>query len=307
MKTIDIQANQSNQRLDKFIFKYLPNAPKSFIFRLFRKKDIKINGKPQTPQYILQIGDQLTIYLHDDQYNEFKNQTNIKQGSYELDIVYEDEHILVCNKPSGMVVQDDGHDVNLTTYVHRYLMASGYDFESQYVTPAPIHRLDMNTTGLVVFGKTLDALQQLSLMMKERTITKEYLTIVVGSPKAKETLKDGYRFENKKAIISNTGEPIETRYKHLSTKDGMHLLLVQLITGKKHQIRAHLSYHGLKIVGDAKYGIKQGHHQCLHAYRLTFNGLKGHLSYLNGKRLTCLPVFNGYQDWVLAQIKKEPK
>lgn len=294
MKTVDIRDQQAGQRLDKFLFKYLPNAPKSFIYRLFRKKDVKVNGKPQPQTYVLNAQDQLFIYLSDEQYESFKDSTILEQGPYELDIVYEDENILICNKQAEMVVQDDGHEKNLTTYVHRYLMDQGYDFKAEFVTPAPIHRLDMNTTGLVIFGKTLDALQQLSLMMKERTIKKEYLAVVLGDPKRSAVLKDFYRFENKKALISSSGEAIETRYRLLSSTHQYHLLLVELVTGKKHQIRAHLSYHGLKIVGDVKYGIKSNQTQCLHAYRLTFNGLEGKMSYLNGKVFTCIPDFGGF-------------
>lgn len=185
MKKIVIKENDANQRIDKYLKKLLCNAPSNFIYKMFRKKDIKINGKKVNEKYILQKDDILEMFLYDDKFNEFTKEKDIYDLKREFKVLYEDQNILIVDKPVGLLVHGDAKE-NVNTLSHQvlsYLKEKGeldVGRESTF-TPGPVHRLDRNTSGIVIFGKTLAALQDLNEMMKKRHhIEKSYMTICKG-------------------------------------------------------------------------------------------------------------------------------
>ena len=185
MKTFTVSSNESGQTLEKYVRKVLKDAPLSFIYKLFRKKDIKVNGHWEKEKYVISDGEEVSVYITDSQLDEFIK----KNKEHELVnisgwIVYEDDNILIINKPRGVIVQkDDGDTTPLDEMVLSYLIEKGeYDPSKDLgYTPAPSHRLDRNTAGLVVFGKNIATLRYLSKIMQDKSlIEKKYLALVVG-------------------------------------------------------------------------------------------------------------------------------
>lgn len=301
MREFKISKEENNIRLDKYVRKILPNAPLSVIYKLFRKKDIKVNGKPASDKLSLKENDMIRIYLLEEQFQDFCNEKKKEITEYHFDVVYEDENIFVVSKPTGMVVQD-AENVNentLTEEVQSYFIEKGlYDPKDMIAfAPSPAHRIDRNTSGLVIFGKNIESLQILNKAFKERTgINKKYLALVFG-----KTKKEGeinlplIKNENEKLVRVDMkyGKSALTRYKTLLSNEKYSLLEVELLTGRTHQIRVHMSNIGFPLVGDKKYGNFKGNlefekeydwkFQFLHAYYISFLGLEGKLSYLNGK------------------------
>ncbi len=288
MREIIITANEAEQRLDKFLAKYLNEAPKSFFYKMLRKKNIVLNGKKASGDEKLKIGDSVKLFLAEETIEKFSS-VKIRRTKVKLDIIYEDNHVLFINKPSGMLSQKATvQDVSVVEHVISYLLNTKQLDEKQLQTfkPSICNRLDRNTSGLITAGKSFKGLQELSKCFKERTMGKYYLAMVAGSVERKQHLK-GYLLKDEKTNqvrISDKevegGSYIETEYKPLWSSEEMSLLEVHLITGKTHQIRAHLAFTGHGIVGDTKYGnpqinqkFKKSHgieHQMLHAYRLSF-------------------------------------
>lgn len=320
LKTIKIDQNNANQRIDKFLIKYLPNAPKSFIYKMIRKKDVKINGKRINENYLLQLNDEVSLFLYEDMFLKFAGKKIVYDLPQSFKVLYEDEHILVVDKPSGLLVHEDQNETvhTLTNEVLSYLKRKGeYDdsLENTF-TPGPVHRIDRNTSGIVIFGKTLPALQSLNEMMKLRhCIEKKYLTIVSGCIQqnldlvnyVKKNDKEGKMYlvskEDKEAL------KMHTMVHPLEYNQNYSLLEVKIITGRTHQIRIHMASIDHPVIGDSKYGDfelnkqikKQYHlnHQYLHAHQICFIKPIGILSYLQDKTITCpLPE-------KLSQIKKE--
>lgn len=301
MREIIISANEAEQRLDKFLAKYLNEAPKSFFYKMMRKKNIVLNGKKATGDEKLKIGDSVKLFLAEETIEKFSS-VKIQITKVQLDVIYEDEHVLFINKPAGMLSQKaQSTDESVVEHVLSYLLDSGQLEESQLQSfrPSICNRLDRNTSGLITAGKSLAGLQGLSRCFKERTMGKYYLAVVKGRVSNPSNIK-GYLHKdertNKVSITPNeTADStfIETEYKPIWSQDELTLLEVHLITGKTHQIRAHLSYIGHPIIGDTKYGngkinaiyrSKFGvKHQLLHAYRLTFPDNMEGLSQLAGK------------------------
>ena len=280
MKKIVIKENDANQRIKKL----LCNAPSNFIYKMFRKKDIKINGKKVNEKYILQKDDILEMFLYDDKFNEFTKEKDIYDLKREFKVLYEDQNILIVDKPVGLLVHGDAKE-NVNTLSHQvlsYLKEKGeldVGRESTF-TPGPVHRLDRNTSGIVIFGKTLAALQDLNEMMKKRHhIEKSYMTICKGKLTKQQELV-GYVKK-----IDN-----EDRVRFVKKDD-------KIITGRMHQIRIHLSSIDHPVIGDRKYGdfvlnkqMKQQfglNNQLLHAYKINFVDPFGSLSYLKGKKIIC--------------------
>lgn len=313
MREIVIRENESGQRLDKFLAKYMALAPKSFFYKMMRKKNITLNGKKAQGKEQLKQGDVVRLFLSDETVEKFRPKQTV-YARKELDILYEDRHTLFVNKPAGMLSQKaKPSDQSLVEYLTAYLLESRQLTEEELRTfhPSVCNRLDRNTSGIVAAGKTLAALQTLSAMFRERSVRKYYLCLVYGVVSGEKKIrafltKDGrtnrVTVERKKgtpnsgADISDGKESfIETEYRALRTDGEVTLMEVHLITGKTHQIRAHLAAEGYPIIGDYKYGNRDVNDifrrkygltsQLLHSYRLCFPECEGELAELSGKEI----------------------
>lgn len=274
MRIIKITENEMEQRLDRFLTKYLNKTTKTNIFKLIRKKRIRVNGKRAEEKYFLQLGDEINIHLHDDAIEELIKPIEIVDAeTVNLDIVYEDDDILIVNKPVGLLTHPDAKEYKntLASKVQVYLK----HLSTRTFKPASIQRLDKNTSGLVIFGKTYNALKHYNALMRERKIGKFYLTVVMGKPKLSGEIQ-GYLIKDERSNkvkvsgqSSDESKFVHTKYKVLSTNGTYSLLEVELLTGRTHQIRGSMSYIGCPIVGDTKYGgEKTKGHQLLHAYKV---------------------------------------
>lgn len=303
MKEFQIRDNEAGQRFDKYLSKLLRNAPKSFFYKMLRKKNITLNGKKATGNEKLEAGDQVKLFLSDETFDKFSQQDKATRAVTTLDVLYEDADVLLINKPAGMLSQpDDTKEPSMVEYVIGYLLEKGELTEEDLWTfrPSVCNRLDKNTSGIIAAGKSLVGLQELSELFHDRTVHKEYLCIVKGVLHEKKHIK-GYLYkdtkQNKVAIYKQKqkeAQPIETVYEPLEDNGEVTLLKVGLITGRTHQIRAHLASEGHPLAGDTKYGQDafnrryrekyQLKHQLLHAFRLSFpDGMEGRLSDLSGK------------------------
>lgn len=299
MQILNVTSQDEGQRLDKFLAKFMPSAPKSFFYKMMRKKNIVINGKKADGSERIVAGDEIKLFLSDETISNFLSD-KISESESEntapckLDIIYEDSDILVINKPVGMLSQKaNREDISAVEYINLYLSQNfkASNTEISAVFNAGIcNRLDRNTSGLIVAGKSIKGLQCMNSVFRQRELKKYYLCIVKGKVSEPASLK-GYLVKhenhNNVTVMQNevTGsskiitEYIPLGYGKLENIDYT-LLKVQLVTGKAHQIRAHLKSIGHPIVGDAKYGHKDTYkifrrefglrHQLLHAWRLEF-------------------------------------
>ena len=308
MQEINITKNEAGQRFDKFLFKYFKEAPSSFIYKMLRKKNIVLNGKKSDGRDKLREEDTIRVFMADETIAKFRGDIVSEiVKPVNLEIVYEDEHVIFVNKPSGMLSQKaSDSDISINEYIISYLVNSGAFSEEDLRTfkPSICNRLDRNTSGLIVAGKSLAGLQEMSGMFKERTMDKYYLALVKGVVKDSKTIK-GYLSKNKdnnKVSISENetkGQYIETEYEPLKYQNSLTLLKVKLITGKPHQIRAHLASIGHPIIGDYKYGNKKINdqykkaygieNQMLHSWQLVFGEVKGACNNLSGRTFTASP------------------
>jgi len=293
LKEIIIAADTKNQRLDKFLSKYLNTAPKSFIYKMIRKKNIKLNGKKAVGSEILAENDVLQIYISDKIIDEFRAVKKIDINAREIDIVYENEHVLIINKPRGLLSQpSSSHEQDtVLSRALAYLHKKGdYDISAESVfTPGLCNRLDRNTTGIILCAKTLNASQQLNKAIAEGKSEKYYLAIVIGKVSSGGLL-EGYHTKdaasNKVSISTSVeGKSVLTEYMPIAVSSSHSLLKVKLLTGRSHQIRAHLAGIGHPIFGDEKYGSKaepSPKYQMLHSTSISFLGLENELAEING-------------------------
>lgn len=308
--TITVTKNDAGQRLDKFLTKTYRNLPMSLLYKAVRKKDIRLNGKRCEASSRLSEGDQIYLFLPDDALEIAPPTYEFMHASKALDIVYEDDHVMLLNKKAGLLVHPDDREFadTLIFRVQRYLYEKGeYDpADEQSFAPALVNRIDRNTSGIVIAAKTAVALRILNQKLKDREIEKFYLCIVHGKmPKREDTL-EAYLEKNEsqnRVYISDTqkqgARTIRTRYRVLEEKNGFSLLEIHLLTGRTHQIRAHLASIGHPLLGDGKYGtnaINKGtgfNKQALCSYRLqfAFTSDADELNYLNGKEFTLTDVW----------------
>lgn len=319
MIQIEISSNDQNKRLDKFVKKYLSKAPDSFIYKLFRKKDVKVNKKPKPIDYITQVGDVITIYITKEQEESFIEKKNVEtSSSMDFKVIYEDDNILVVNKPTNLLVHDGDdklkNDDTLTKQVLSYLISTNaYNPSKENIfIPSLAHRIDRNTSGLVVFGKTSIALQELFKAFKNHDgMDKEYETLVCGKVTEKGKI-EAKLIKNEKTKIVNVDETnglkALTLYTPIKVYEDVSLLSVKILTGRTHQIRVHLKHINHPLVGDQKYGnrnsdmLAKKYHMngyFLHAKKLCFHNLENELAYLNDKEFVA-PLF----DWEVKLINK---
>jgi 23S rRNA pseudouridine955/2504/2580 synthase len=367
MKEITITTLEEGQRLDRVLQKYLSKATPGFLYKMLRKKNITLNGHKADGKEKLGQGDVIRIYFAEETLEKFTSEDRLSPGAWpvtSLEIVYEDEQILLVNKPAGMLSQkSEPDDVSLNEYAIGYLLASGAIRTENLSSfrPSVCNRLDRNTSGIVAVGKTTAALQELSRMFRERSIHKYYQALVLGNVEeartieamlvkdesanqvkvypcpagvpsgeammpgetvlpgetmmpgetvpSGETMMSGGTVPPGEAVLSGgtipsagAGHLIRTRYVpagHRTDGDMQHaltLLEIELITGRTHQIRAHLASTGHPIVGDPKYGSRRRNEyfareyglrrQLLHAGRIAFTKEDGALGYLCGREFT---------------------
>lgn len=304
MKNFYVQQNEAGQRLDKLLAKLLNKAPKSFLYKMLRKKNIVLNGKKADGSEKLALDDQITLFLSDETIAQFTEQVETVEVEKKLNIVYEDQHILVVNKPIGELSQKaEKEDVSMVDYIISYLISSKQLSREQLASfkPGICNRLDRNTSGLLIAGKSLLGLQEMAGILKDRSLGKYYLCIVKGSLADKRRV-EGYLSKDEKSnkvtihpAQTKDAEYICTEYEPICITSSFTLLKVKLITGRSHQIRAHLASLGHPLIGDYKYGDQKTNHyiklnyglshQLLHSYHMVFPELKGELSYLSGREL----------------------
>jgi 23S rRNA pseudouridine955/2504/2580 synthase len=315
LKIITIKENDSGQRLDKFMMKAFKQLPKSKLYSAIRKKDIKLNGKKCIGNEILSVDDSIRVWLPDDILESLKTKTKssdckkYQKSDKPLDIVYEDENIILVFKPKGVDVHsgDMGDSVNRSdrnsikksddTMVSRLLGYLEYIPESeQSFVPAFCNRLDRNTEGILIAAKNAKSLREMNECIRKNAVHKKYLAVIKGYIKPKEnrivnyhslaenntvSIYDSFRKDSKETI---------TEYKVLKEKNGLSLVEINLITGRKHQIRAVFSHIGHPVLGDNKYGDRKLNNeyklnsQLLIAYKISFqpeNDMS--IAYLNGR------------------------
>lgn len=314
MQKLIIEKDSTNKRIDKVLRDKFPNLPQSFMYKAFRKKDIKVNGVRVKEDYVTNIGDVVEVYIIDEILYGKNTSQPLDQG-IAFTVVYEDKNILIVNKKQGIPVHPDkdSSENTLIDLVTSYICNNSNNSKPQGFTPALCHRLDRNTGGLVIIAKNNEALKVMLEKIKNKEVKKYYQCIVRGKPEKRQATLKAYleKDERKSRVYINdykTRNSLEviTKYKTLSVIENLTadqagtLLEVELITGRTHQIRAHFAYIGHPIAGDGKYGDNALNralklkYQALWAYKIKFDfsTKSGILSYLNGKEFEIQPDFS---------------
>lgn len=335
MKQIEVNRADAGQRLDKYLKRIFPDMKGGFLYKMLRKKNITLNTKKASGSETIKEGDLIQCFFSDETFLKFSGQVQTEKGAqiHELSaksnmeyvnayrdlkgitVVYEDENILLLNKPAGILSQKaKKDDLSLNEWMLGYLLA-GNKYKSadlMHFKPSVCNRLDRNTSGIVICGKTLATTRMISQMLKDRSLHKYYRTYVHGRLEGKETLTAWHKKDtsDNHADISfqiteqekYAYDEIITTYHALESRKQYSYLEIELVTGKTHQIRAHLAAYGHPIVGDKKYlqlyrnkekminpVTEQGYpqFQLLHAYRLVFPVMTGEWEYLSKKEFIC--------------------
>lgn len=303
MKEFIIKKNDAGQRLDKYITKSFPLIPQALMYKYIRSKRIKVNGKRAEISYKLSVDDVISMYINDEFFEPVKPKYDFLSAGKSIKIVYEDENIILIDKPAGILSHPDEGNYTDTaiTRVKRYLYEKGeYDPENEMsFAPALVNRIDRNTCGIIIGAKNAESLRILNEKLKNRELHKYYLCVAIGKLKNKEGIIKGYLEKNEKqnrVYISEKSndktKAIATKYNVLDYKGGLSLVEVELLTGRTHQIRASFSHIGNPLLGDGKYGTNAQNKQFggykkqfLYSYRLAFDFQSdaGILNYLNNK------------------------
>lgn len=302
MRQLEIGINDHDQRIDRFLGKYLNKAPNTFIFRMLRKKNIKLNGKRAEPSDKIYEGDQVTLFLADDTIDKFREIEEVDSDLIPR-IIYEDDHIILMNKEVGILSHAANKDYgnNMVDSMVAYLYQKG-DYNPRVektFTPSICNRLDRNTSGIIIGGKTYLGLRAMNDSIQDGTVHRYYRTIVKGRLEKDGTI-EGYLTKDgdlNKVEVSgfedDDSKKILTRLRTIKANDDYSLLEIELITGRTHQIRAHLAFVGHPVIGDIKYGSGRTNkyfkdqyrlnNQLLHSYKVAFDDLREPLAYLEGK------------------------
>ena len=303
MRLLKIGKNDAGQRLDKFLTKAVKGLPPSLMYKYIRTKKIKVNRARTQQSYMLAEGDEIQLFIRDEFFDiPERDEDALYRIQPKLDILYEDDNIMLLNKRPGVLVHEDTAAAENTLVLHMkaYLAQKGeYDPASeQSFAPALCNRIDRNTGGIVVAAKNAEALREMNEWIREDRLRKFYLCAVHGTPAKKQATLTGWlrknSAENTVEISDKKREGFKniiTKYRVLRTKGEASLLEVELVTGRTHQIRAHMAHIGHPLMGDGKYGINRRERergykfQALYAYRLAFDYPSGDgiLGYLNGK------------------------
>ena len=311
MREFTVNKNDAGQRLDKYLTKSFPLLPQALMYKYIRSKRIKVNAKRAEISYRLCEGDTVSLYINDEFFEPVQPKYDFSGAGKTLEIVYEDENILLADKPAGLLSHPDESEYVDTaiTRIKRYLYEKGdYDPEKETsFAPALVNRIDRNTSGIIIAAKNAEALRILNEKLKNREMHKLYLCVVIGKPEKQSGILGGYLEKNEqqnKVYVTkhstDRSKEICTKYTVLGTKNGLSLLEVELLTGRTHQIRAHFASCGHPLLGDGKYGTNEQNKkfggykkQFLYSYKLIFDFKTdaGPLDYLNHKEFTVKNVW----------------
>lgn len=305
MKEFSILKNDAGQRADRFITKAVPLLPQALLQKFFRKKRIKLNGKPAARDARLSEGDMLQLYINDEFFQQpTQDNAFLTIAQPKLNIIFEDDNILLADKQPGLVVHSDdkGSTDTLITHIQAYLYQSGQwnPRDENAFAPALCNRIDRNTGGIVIAAKNSQALRIINEKIKNREITKYYLCVIHGKIDPPTGKLAGYIFKDsikKQVYVSEKPTPgaktAVTLYETVKTCGSLSLVECRLITGRTHQIRAQFAHAGHPLLGDGKYGSqaldrpygRKG--QALYAYKISFDfkGESGILDYLNNMQV----------------------
>ena len=321
MQELIVKELEANQRLDKFLHKYLKEAPNSFLYKMMRKKNIVLNGKKVTGNEMVQCGDTVKLFLSDETIEKFRGVSSVQTDTaiYEkafrqfkhITVVAEFEDVLFIDKPVGVLSQRaEGNEFSANEWLIGYLLDKKVLCKADLNTfkPSVCNRLDRNTSGLLICSKTLTGSQVMSRLLNERTVHKYYQCLVKGSCRL-DGIFEAFLYKddkNNKVSIYDSfdlipaeykalAKPIKTGVRPLSEENGYTLLEIELFTGKTHQIRAQMEHLGFPLVGDVKYSgnevLSKTTGQKLHAYRLVFPEMKDKCTYLSEKEIVCNKKF----------------
>lgn len=319
MRSLTISEKEAGQRLDKLLAQYMKLAGKGFLYKMIRKKNITLNGKRCSGSERLLAGDEIKLFLSDETIDSFSYGRTKPEKKVLLDIIYQDDHIVLVNKPVGMLSQKAAQeDESLVEYLTEALITDGKltEEELRWFRPSVCNRLDRNTSGLIVAGSSRPGLRIMSEAFRDRSLKKYYRCVVKGTVQEKRRFTGFLRKDEAANQVEITSEPVSgsvpvtTEYAPLGHAMGYTLLNVLLVTGRPHQIRAHLAYTGYPVMGDFKYGDGNANKeamerfgirsQMLHSYQVIFPELPEPLAYLSGQRFTA-PLPKTFQricrDW----------